>query len=283
MFGHPISQSVPHIYPSALPFSPSRPPLLQHWDKSYPNTLVIRAGRLEKWPTILHILQGHSNFITSVAISPDGTCIASGSYDKTIRLWDAASGTSIGEPLQGHYRSVRSVAFSPDGTRIASGSDDNTVQLWDAASDTAIGGPVQGPSHPVRSVAFSPDSTRIGSGADDKAIRLWEGMHPPSPHGPGWTGETFINAVEAEAALFGDQFAFVLRSDIMALIPSRITKRMNHRDTKVQVQAFRELFIYLDTNRCPILLHQLIEAYFDDRTLLGHLSQSSTITVILDH
>jgi len=87
-------------------------------------------------------LQGHSDWVTSVAFSPDGTRIASGSLDSTIRLWDAASGTAVGEPLQGHSDWVTSVAFSPDGTRIASGSLDSTIRLWDAASGTAIGEPL---------------------------------------------------------------------------------------------------------------------------------------------
>ena len=67
-----------------------------------------------------------------MAFSPDGTRIASGSADKTVRLWDAATGQPVGQPLTGHTDAVSSVAFSPDGTRIASGSDDKTVRLWDA-------------------------------------------------------------------------------------------------------------------------------------------------------
>ncbi len=69
----------------------------------------------------------------SVAFSPDGTRIASGSTDKTVRLWDAASGDLL-ETLTGHEGTVSSVVFSPDGTRIVSGSVDQTVRLWDTAS-----------------------------------------------------------------------------------------------------------------------------------------------------
>jgi hypothetical protein len=67
-----------------------------------------------------------------VAFSPDGRRLVSGSWDKTLRLWDAATGKPIGPPLQGHTNSVTSVAFSPDGRRLVSGSDDNTLRLWDA-------------------------------------------------------------------------------------------------------------------------------------------------------
>ena len=93
-----------------------------------------------------------------------------GSGDKTIRLWDAASGTAIGQPLQGHSDWVSSVSFSPDGTRIVSSSGDKTVRLWDAASGTATGEPLQGHSDKVLSIAFSPDGTCIVSGS---ATRLF--------------------------------------------------------------------------------------------------------------
>jgi WD40 repeat protein len=67
--------------------------------------------------------------VSSVAFNPDGTRIASGSFDKTVRLWDTASGELLAT-LTEHEGAVISVAFSPDGTRIASGSDDRTVRLW---------------------------------------------------------------------------------------------------------------------------------------------------------
>ena len=173
MFGHPISQSVPHIYVSALPFSPSGSSLVRRWNQEYPNTVVADVGRPKAWPAILHVLHGGMPF-SSVVFSPDGTRIVSGGRDKTIQFWDAGSGIAIGEPLQGHSDWVRSVAFSPDGTRIVSGFHDNTIRLWDAASGTAIGEPLQGHSGSVASVAFSPDGTRIVSGSYDKTIRFWD-------------------------------------------------------------------------------------------------------------
>ena len=77
-------------------------------------------------------LQGHRGSVISVAFSPDGKSIVSGSGDKTVRLWDAQTGRPIGQPMKRHDKSVLSVAFSPDGKRIVSGSEDNTIRLWDA-------------------------------------------------------------------------------------------------------------------------------------------------------
>jgi len=105
--------------------------------------------------------------------SPDGTRFVSGNDDKTVRVWDAATGQQVGDPLTGHTAPVESVAYSPDGTSIVSGGWDSTVRLWDATTGQPVGKPLIGHTDWVSSVAFSPDGTRVVSGGWDKTLRLW--------------------------------------------------------------------------------------------------------------
>ena len=77
----------------------------------------------------LKTLEGHSHWVNSVAYSPDGTKIISGSFDGIIKIWDVNTGECL-KTLEGHEYSVNSVAYSPDGTKIVSGSSDDTVKIW---------------------------------------------------------------------------------------------------------------------------------------------------------
>jgi len=144
--------------------------------------------------SLAQTLSGHSDAVLSVAFSPDGKVLASGSYDKTIELWEVATGRKI-TSLTGHSNYVLSVAFSPDGKVLASGSSDKTIKLWEVATGREIN-TLSGHSNTVSSVAFSPDGQVLASGSYDKTIKLWEvatGMqiNTLSDHSDGVTSVAF--------------------------------------------------------------------------------------------
>jgi eukaryotic-like serine/threonine-protein kinase len=125
--------------------------------------------------TTLYIYRRHSAEVKAVAWSPDGTRIASGSADKTVQVWDAATGDHV-VTCSGHSAEVRAVAWSPrDGQRIVSGSLDTTVRVWNAITGSIIL-TYRGHSQRVRSVAWSPDGTRIASASEDKTVRVWNAI-----------------------------------------------------------------------------------------------------------
>ncbi|KIK19755.1 hypothetical protein PISMIDRAFT_682819 [Pisolithus microcarpus 441] len=173
-----ITCSTPHLYLSALPLSPHSSFLGRILVPKFSHLVEVAQGGLKDWPATQLVLQGHTFHVTSVAFSPDGNRIVTGSLDKTVRVWDAKSGDQIGSPLEGHTGHVTSVAFSPDGNRIVSGSWDDTVRVWNAKSGDQIGsslkGHTKGVTSAVTSVAFSPDGNRIVSGSWDETVRVWD-------------------------------------------------------------------------------------------------------------
>src|SRR6266498_997562 len=117
----------------------------------------------------------NSGIVYSVAFSPDGKTLASGSGDNTIRLWDVGAGRLI-RSLAGHGGAVRSVAFSPDGKMIASASEDKTIKLWQVSTGKYIR-LFNGHTGSVYSVAFSPDGKTLASSSEEgneSALRLWD-------------------------------------------------------------------------------------------------------------
>jgi predicted NACHT family NTPase len=116
-------------------------------------------------------LSGHTDYVNSVAFSPDGRLLASGSSDKTIKLWDVATGSLV-RTLSGHTWSVFSVAFSPDGRLLASGSY-REIKLWEVATGSEVR-TLSGHVSDVTSVAFSPDGRLLASGSFDTTINLWD-------------------------------------------------------------------------------------------------------------
>jgi hypothetical protein len=108
----------------------------------------------------------------SVAFSPDSRRIATGSWDQTAKVWEAASGREL-FTLNGHIGGISSVAFSPDGQRILTGSEDDTAKLWEAVSGRELL-PLRNHNGGIWCVAFSPNCERIVTGSRDQMIKVWE-------------------------------------------------------------------------------------------------------------
>jgi WD40 repeat protein len=187
-FGTSIKEHPLLVYFGALPFAPINSAIYKQFCDAqlFP---TISGGYQQSWSPLLLVLTGHSHCVYSVAYSPDGKHIVSGSHDKTVRVWNGSSGFEIFPALRGHEDAVLSVAFSPDGKRIISGSRDKTVRVWDAKSGVEILLCLQGHEGAVCSVAISPDGTRFISGSADKTVRIWDAQLGveilPALHGHG--------------------------------------------------------------------------------------------------
>ena len=121
----------------------------------------------------LDLLTGHSRVVTSIAFSPDGQTLVSGSRDHTIRIWDASTGDHL-RILTGHTYWVYSVAFSPNGQTLASGSSSiDGICIWDVSTGTHLR-TFAGHTSIVSSISFSPDGNTLASGSWDHTIRIWD-------------------------------------------------------------------------------------------------------------
>ena len=150
------------------------------WDlKGYltpPNPMALVRGGNEGV-----VFSGHQHWVSSVSFSPNGEYLATGSYDRTARLWDL-KGNQVAE-FSGHQSLVTSVSFSPNGQYLATGSGDRTARLWDLNNPPNPMALVRGGNrgilfsghqHWVTSVSFSPNGQYLATGSRDRIVRLWD-------------------------------------------------------------------------------------------------------------
>ena len=207
-----IYDSPSHIYHSALPFSPSSSWLRECYKSEYAPQVKVVTGLPTEWDTCsrtiffggrpsalahrgdiiavglrsndiiildaitgssISALSGHTNVVSSLAFSLDGTLLVSGSKDKTVKLWDVQTGGDI-KTFSGHGSAVSSVSISPDCAAIASGSRDGTLYLWDVRTGKCRHTVINHDSE-VTAVSFSPiDSRRLISSSVDSTVRQWD-------------------------------------------------------------------------------------------------------------
>ncbi|XP_015597269.1 notchless protein homolog 1 [Cephus cinctus] len=133
-------------------------------------TLFLWNPEKEKKP--IARMTGHQQLINDVKFSPDGRMIASASFDKSIKLWEANTGKYI-TSLRGHVQAVYSVAWSADSRLLVSGSSDSTLKVW-SIKTKKLSQDLPGHADEVYAVDWSPDGLRVASGGKDKVLRLWQ-------------------------------------------------------------------------------------------------------------
>ena len=156
---------------TAIAFSPHGETLATGGDYSDP---VIRLWNIHNQENV-RTFTGHTNRITSVAFSPDGQTLVSGSWDETVRLWNANTGDHL-RTLQ-HTAKVKSVIFSPDGQTLASASQDGSIRLWNPRNGEE-NGILTGNTDWIEQIAFSPDGEILASGSQNRRIRFWNTKQP---------------------------------------------------------------------------------------------------------
>ena len=121
--------------------------------------------------TLAHTFKGHTDWVLTLAFSPNSRWLATAGQDRTIQVWDTRSGRLSGT-LRGQNAVIHAIAFSPDGKQIASAGLDGTVRLWDFASSRQTGG-MRGPGGPLYSLAISPDGKYLAAGGRDRTVYVW--------------------------------------------------------------------------------------------------------------
>lgn len=179
----PAKSPVPPINSLALDVDPAEPKSAPKSAPTEPKT-PIASLQLEAQP-------GHNRPVLTVAYSPDGALVATGSRDQTIRLWSTRSGECL-QTLFGHKAGVSEVIFAPDGKALASASGvnssthfDNTIKVWNVQSGQIKHSLVAANTTSITALAISPDGKTIAGGSRDKSIHLWN-LQDGTPIGT-WT------------------------------------------------------------------------------------------------
>ncbi|KAJ5707127.1 G-protein beta WD- 40 repeats containing protein [Penicillium malachiteum] len=162
-----ILARVEKIYSSTIIFSPKSSFVQEQNLDKMPRWIRKISPTEDTWTSLVRTIAGHSHRVCTIAFSPDGNTIASGSDDKTIKIWDATTG-KCQETLDDRSSTVQTLVFTPDGKMIASGSHNKNAVIWDCQRK------LNGHASEITALAFSPDGNMIASGSSDQTIKLWD-------------------------------------------------------------------------------------------------------------
>ncbi|KAK2829856.1 hypothetical protein FQN49_007191 [Arthroderma sp. PD_2] len=211
-FNQPIIRKAPlQVYCSALLFAPEMSIIKREFGNQRPPWFDTSPSTDTHWGSLQQIFEGHSDRVSFIAFSPDGSKLISGS-DGIIRVWEVATG-KLHQTLEGHFGSIRGMTFLSD-YKVISGTSDGIVMVWDVATgkplqtikghSASVGSlafssngivasglftgilqvwelttgklrhVIDGHFKYITSVAFSPDDNKIVSGSDDGTVRIWD-------------------------------------------------------------------------------------------------------------
>jgi DNA-binding beta-propeller fold protein YncE len=168
-----IEQAPLQVYVSAALFAPSKTVLREVGGYTAIISCVKRSPPTsEHWSALLLTLEGHSNGVSAVQFSPDGSKLASASRDDKVMVWDASTGAHL-HTLEGHSDWVTAVQFSLDSSKLASASWDKKVMVWNPSTGACLR-TLEGHSDRVNAVQFSPDGSKLASAAHDNKVMVWD-------------------------------------------------------------------------------------------------------------
>ena len=167
-----IKRAPLQVYPSALVFSPAHSSVRNLFVKERLNWIETGPIVEGHWSPCLQTLEGHESAVESVSFSDDSRLLASASDDRTVKIWDTATG-SLQHTLDGHNDWVRSAVFSHDSRLLASASDDKTVKIWVVATGS-LQFTLEGHDGYVMLVVFSHDSNYLASASNDRTVKIWD-------------------------------------------------------------------------------------------------------------
>lgn len=168
---NPLAYGIPNAYQAAPPTLASNLPNLPAKPARSPKSAKPAQPQIRPQVNTVYICVGHASRVTTLGWSPNGKYLASGSYDKTVQLWDTSNGSNM-VTYKGHMQRVQALMWSPDSSRIASAGDDALVHIWDTSGKLLLR--YAGHKAEITSLAWSPDGKCIASASTDTTVHIWE-------------------------------------------------------------------------------------------------------------